>query len=66
MRGGEDAEADAVLLFCRLPSEPYVFCGRLGYSKHWSAERPVRFVWRLLDAVGLAACPDFRAIVEAA
>lgn len=59
-------EADAVLLFCRLPNEPYVFCGRLGYSKHWSDERPVRFVWRLLDAVRLAGRPDFRAIVEAA
>ncbi len=61
-----DDEHDAVLLFCRLPSAPYVFCGRLGYSKHWSAERPVRFVWRLLDAARLAQWPDFGDIVELA
>lgn len=57
---------DAVLLFCRLPKEPYVFCGRLGYDKHWPCERPVRFVWRLLDAERLAQYPDFAAIVKAA
>lgn len=57
---------DAVLLFCRRPKEPYVFCGRLGYAEHWSAERPVRFVWRLLDARKLALQPDFGSIVEAA
>lgn len=63
---GDLEEADTVLLFCRLPNEPYVFCGRLGYAKHWSAERPMRFVWKLLDAVRLAGCSDFLAIVEAA
>lgn len=57
---------DAVLLFCRLPKEPYVFCGRLGYAEHWSTERPLRFVWRLLDAGKLALQPDFGSIVEAA
>ena len=57
---------DAVLLFCRLPKKPYVFCGRLGYAEHWSAERPLRFVWRLLDAGKLALQPDFGSIVEAA
>lgn len=61
--GGEE---DAVLLFCRLPKEPYVFCGRLAYVKHWPEERPMRFVWRLLDAKCLASHPDFHAIVEAA
>lgn len=57
---------DAVLLFCRLPKEPYVFCGRLGYAEHWSTERPLRFVWRLLDARKLALQPDFGSIVQAA
>ncbi|CAM9485106.1 unnamed protein product, partial [Laminaria digitata] len=57
---------DAVLLFCRLPKEPYVFCGRLGYAEHWPAERPLRFIWRLLDAGKLALQPDFGKIVNAA
>lgn len=58
--------SDTVLLFCRLPNEPYVFCGRLGYADHWPGERPVRFLWRLHDAERLAAFPDFAAVVEAA
>lgn len=58
--------SDVVLLFCRLPNEPYVFCGRLGYVDHWPDERPVRFLWRLHDAERLAAFPDFAAVVEAA
>ena len=64
--GGGDDDDDAVLLFCRLPNEPYVFCGRLGYSKHSAGERPIRFVWRLLDADRLAGLPDFEAVVEVA
>lgn len=63
---GDGLCEDAVLLFCRLPKEPYVFCGRLRYAEHWPGERPVRFVWRLSDAGRLAGCPDFGAIVEAA
>ena len=68
-RGGNNISStckDAVLLFCRLPHEPYVFCGRLGYAEHWPTERPLRFVWRLLDAGKLALQPDFGGIVEAA
>lgn len=57
---------DVVLLFCRLPDEPYVFCGRLGYAEHWPTERPLRFVWRLLDAGKLVLQPEFGGIVEAA
>ncbi|CAN0410566.1 unnamed protein product [Ectocarpus sp. 12 AP-2014] len=66
VEGGGGKSGDVVLLFCRLPNEPYVFCGRLGYSKHWAGERPVRFVWRLIDAAGLTKRPDFKAILEAA
>lgn len=62
----EASEPDTVLLFCRLPKEPYVFCGRLAYAAHWPDERPVRFAWRLLDAERLADCPDFRDIAGAA
>lgn len=63
---GHRCEDDAVLLFCRLPKEPYVFCGRVRYAEHWPGEQPLRFAWRLLDAGRLAGCPDFGAIVEAA
>ncbi|CBJ25836.1 conserved unknown protein [Ectocarpus siliculosus] len=66
VEGDGGKSGDVVLLFCRLPNEPYVFCGRLGYSKHWAGERPVRFVWRLIDAAGLTKRPDFKAILEAA
>lgn len=62
----EGDDGDIVLLFCRLPGEPYVFCGRLGYAAHWPDERPVRFAWRLLDSRGLKDSPDFRAITDAA
>lgn len=57
---------DVVLLFCRLPREPYVFCGRLGYANHWPDERPVRFLWRLLEVERLAGRSDFEAILGAA
>lgn len=40
---------DAVLLFCRLPDEPYVFCGRLTYGEHDPRRRPIKFVWVLHD-----------------
>lgn len=62
----ENAVDDAVLLFCRLPKEPYVFCGRLGYADHWPGERPVRFLWQLLDVERLAGFEDFKAVVRAA
>lgn len=47
-----------VLLFCRLPQEPYVYCGRLAYCAHgYVDESPcLRFVWRLADAKRL--CED--------
>ena len=46
---------DSVLLFCRLPAEPYVCCGRLGLSAHNVRKRPIPFVWNLLDAETLVA-----------
>ena len=42
-----------VLLFCRLPGEPYVCCGRLAYVSHVPRRQPLKFVWRLEDAEGL-------------
>jgi hypothetical protein len=41
---------DTLLLFCRLPAEPYVCCGRLAYVSHEPSSSPLRFVWSLLDA----------------
>ena len=51
--GGSDIDQTGtscpVVLFCRLPQEPYVFCGRLRYVSHDPAVRPMRFVWELQD-----------------
>lgn len=38
-----------VWLFCRLPGEDYVNCGRLRYSQHWPGKYPLRFRWDLCD-----------------
>lgn len=38
-----------VVLWCRLPGEPYVFCGRLHYVTHDPTTSPLRFVWELAD-----------------
>lgn len=64
--GDGGSSEDTVLLFCRAPKEPYVFCGRLGYAMHWPDERPVRFAWRLLDSDRLSTSEDFRAILNTA
>lgn len=44
---------DAVMLFCRLPDEPYVCCGRLKLAGYDVQQKPLRFLWMLedLDAV---------------
>ena len=49
-----------VLLFCRLPQEEYVYCGKLGYCRHSATSRPMKFVWRLLDFAALRAKAVFR------
>ena len=38
-----------VWLFCRLPGEDYVNCGRLRYRQHWTGKYPLRFRWELCD-----------------
>ena len=53
----------SMLLFCRLPDQPYCYCGRLRYCSHGMAaqvtdeargeELLLRFVWELMDAHGL-------------
>jgi len=52
-----------LLLFCRLPGDPYVSCGRLGLREFAAEERPMRFVFELLDAAALEASSWFQAIV---
>ena len=59
-------KGEAVLLFCRLPGEPYVCCGRVGYISHVPRRQPVKFVWRLLDAQELRGQPAFEELMKAA
>ena len=58
--------ADAVLLMCRLPGEPYVCCGTLGYVSHVPGNRPLKFVWKLRDAPAMRGKPDFEELLTAA
>ncbi|KAG5181361.1 hypothetical protein JKP88DRAFT_321862 [Tribonema minus] len=56
----------ALLLFCRLPGEPYVFCGRLALAHSDLRASPLAFTWRLLDAPTLrASSPHFAALLSA-
>lgn len=63
---GEEAEPGGtpVLLFCRLLTEPYVFCGRLEYESHDATHSPIRFVWRLRDRDACWGSKAFRAIIH--
>lgn len=57
---------DTLLLFCRLPGEPYVCCGRLAYVAHEPSSSPLRFVWTLLDAEKLLESSEpFRQLLAA-
>jgi hypothetical protein len=38
-----------VLLMCRLPGEPYVFCGRLRVVSVSPSAKPIKFLWALVD-----------------
>ena len=55
-----------LLLFCRLPGEQYVCCGRLGYVSHVPDRQPLKFVWRLLDLPALQESEAFRELLAAA
>jgi hypothetical protein len=57
---------EGVLLFCRLPGEPYVCCGRLGYVTHKPGRQPLKFVWRLLDVGALREREPFRRLMSEA
>lgn len=63
-KGGGQGGGDAVLLFSRLPGEPYVFCGRLAYMSHVPRQRPVKFAWELRDAPEMRGRADFEALLS--
>lgn len=44
-----DTESAPILLFCRLPDEPYVCFGRLALRDCDLTTRPLRFLWHLAD-----------------
>eukprot|EP00756_Hemistasia_phaeocysticola_P062381 Hpha_TRINITY_DN5817_c0_g1::TRINITY_DN5817_c0_g1_i2::g.45562::m.45562 len=46
---------DAAILFCRLPSRPFVCCGRVECVKKDLTASPLKFKWRLVDATGKKA-----------
>lgn len=53
-----DGAAD-MLLFCRLPNEPYVGCGRLALRAVDLSARPLRFLWQLCDFDALQQTEGF-------
>lgn len=53
-----------VLLFCRLPDEPYLCCGRLALRAVDLAARPLRFLWQLCDAPVLRETEAFTAMTR--
>ena len=67
LEGRDDSGAKTaahVLLFCRLPGEPYICCGRLGYVSHQPGRRPIKFVWALRDVDRLRESEHFRALLD--
>ena len=65
LEGADEGAKSAahVLLFCRLPGEPYVCCGRLGYVSHNPGRRPIKFVWALRDVDRLRGSEHFQALL---
>jgi hypothetical protein len=55
---------DEVLLCVREPGEPYVFAGRLEATEVFPKTRPVKIVWRLLDAPVLAGKQEWRDLLN--
>ncbi|CAM9253929.1 unnamed protein product [Chrysoparadoxa australica] len=51
LAGGESQ----VLLFCRLPSEPYIYCGRLSLVSFDPNSEPLHFTWSLVDTSKLTS-----------
>jgi hypothetical protein len=55
-----------LLLMCRKPNEPYVFCGRLAQLEVDTAASPLAVRWQLLDIVALQQAPLFLDLLGAA
>ena len=64
--GQEAEDGRAVLLFCRVKRDPYVFCGRVacGPAEPTGGGSGMRMQLRLLDAAALARSSAFRRIVR--
>ena len=60
---GPVREHCAVLLFCRLPGQPYVFCGTLKYIAHAPTASPICFVWEMMQSQALITSPAFRELL---
>jgi hypothetical protein len=54
-----------VALVCRLPGQPYVWCGQLELVAMDEGSRPLQFTWRLTHADALRQAPAFRALLDA-
>lgn len=50
-----EAEHETVLLFCRLPNEPYTCLGRVRCDSHDFSKLPLQFTWRLMDFARLSS-----------
>jgi hypothetical protein len=55
-----------LLLMCRKPNEPYVFCGRLAQLEVNTAASPLEVRWQLLDFAALQQAPQFLDLLGAA
>ena len=52
-------------LFCRLPYEPYIYCGQLRYRSHEPGTRPLRFEWELVHYERLKEQENFQRLLDA-
>jgi hypothetical protein len=55
---------ESVILFMRLPGEPYVCCGRCAYVSHNFSKHPLKFEWELLDYKRLQESVPFKELVS--
>eukprot|EP00953_Heterococcus_sp_UTEX-ZZ885_P026783 14441-Heterococcus_DN1.PRE.1 len=55
-----------LLLMCRKPNEPYVFCGRLAQLEVNTTASPLEVRWQLLDFAALQQAPQFLDLLGAA
>lgn len=62
-----DRAKTQVLLFCReRGTEPYVYCGSLGYVAHDATKKGFEFTWRLKEHARLSKTDGFQTLLDAA